>query len=303
MDDHCLDVTKPHQAYMYGFIQTDGHMSKETRDRGRVTVEVSEQDRGVLETFATLIPYHSNISTRTRTTNFSEQTTTVTWRVYDKRFRDCLLSLGMPYGKKSAVIAPPSAEYAQVDYFRGVLDGDGSLGITGNSYPFIALVTASSVLAEAYIAFLSKLTGKTKKLALNTRDSIYNVTIYKEDAQLVASTLYYDGCLALTRKMQSAQRAQQWQRPESMRKRDFARKTWTPDEDEYILSHTMEESMEALGRTQRSIHVRLWRLRGSNNLRIISWNCNIALKQIPSFSRCILAPVASGMGLLRTILN
>ena len=71
MEDHCLDVTKPHQAYMYGFIQTDGHMSKETRDRGRVTVEVSEQDRGVLETFATLIPYHSNISTRTRTTNFS----------------------------------------------------------------------------------------------------------------------------------------------------------------------------------------------------------------------------------------
>src|SRR5438876_5786017 len=36
---------------------------------------------------------------------------------------------------------------------------------------------------------------------------------------------------------------------------------------------------------------------------IISWNCNAALKQTPSFSRCILAPVASGMGLPRTFLN
>src|SRR6266480_7211206 len=36
---------------------------------------------------------------------------------------------------------------------------------------------------------------------------------------------------------------------------------------------------------------------------IILWNCNGALKQIPFFSRCILAHGASGMGLLRTFLN
>jgi hypothetical protein len=265
MDNHCLDVTKPQQAYMYGFIQTDGHMSKDTRDRGRVTIEVGEQDRSVLETFASLISYHSGISMRTRATNFSQQYTTVSWSVYDKRFRDCLLSLGMPYGKKSAIIAPPTCEYAQIDYFRGILDGDGSLGITGNSFPFVALVTASSALAEVYLSFLSELTGKTKKLALNVRDRIYNITIYKEDAQIVASTLYYDGCLALTRKKQSAQRIQQWQRPDAMRKRDFARKTWLPDEDAYILSHTIEESAEMLNRTQKSIKTRLWRLRDSNN--------------------------------------
>jgi hypothetical protein len=77
MDNHCLDVTKPQQAYMYGFIQTDGHMSKDTRDRGRVTIEVGEQDRSVLETFASLISYHSSISVRTRATNFSQQYTSV----------------------------------------------------------------------------------------------------------------------------------------------------------------------------------------------------------------------------------
>lgn len=260
MDKHCLDVTRPQEAYMYGFIQTDGHMSKDTRDRGRVSVEVAEQDRNVLETFATLIPYHSGLSMRTRKTNFSQNITSVTWKVYDKRFRDGLLALGMPYGKKSSIIAPPACEYSQVDYFRGILDGDGSLGITANSYPFVALVTASSALAEAYIAFLSKLTGKTKTLALNTRDHIYNITIYTEDAQLIASTLYYNGCLALTRKMQSAHKVQSWQRPNSMRKRDFARKSWTPVEDAYILSHTVEESVETLNRTRKSVAVRLWRL-------------------------------------------
>jgi len=264
MDNHCLDVAKPHYAYMYGLIQTDGHMSSDTRNRGKVSIELSEQDRAVLETFMQLIPFHSKISTRTRATNFSQQFTPVTWRIYDKRFRDQLHSLGMPYGKKSAMIAPPTSEYSEIDYFRGILDGDGSLGLTGNSYPFVALITASPVLAEAYLSFLSKLTGKLKKLAPNTRDDIYNIIVYKEDAQFVASTLYYDGCLALARKKQSAHMIREWQRPESMRKCDFVRKTWTVDEDKYILSHTIEESVESLGRTLNSVKVRLWRLRGSN---------------------------------------
>jgi hypothetical protein len=266
MANHCLDVTNPQHAYMYGLIQTDGHMSREkVRNKGKVRIELGDQDIGVLETFMTLVPYHSKISKRTRVTNFSQQHTSVTWSIYDKRFRDWLLSLGMPYGKKSHLIAPPVGKYSQIDYFRGILDGDGSLGLTGNSYPFVALVTASSALGEAYISFLSILTGKLKRLAPNTRDSIYNITIYKEDAQLVASTLYYDGCLALARKIQSARIVREWQRPEPMLKRDFVRKTWTVDEDEYILSHTIENSAEKLDRTLKSVKVRLWRLRGSNN--------------------------------------
>jgi hypothetical protein len=264
MEDRCLDVMKPHYAYMYGLIQTDGHMSSETRNRGKVRIELSEQDRAVLETFMQLVPYHSKISARTRVTNFSQQHTSVTWSIYDKRFRDCLLSLGMPYGKKSALIAPPTTEYSQIDYFRGILDGDGSLGFTDSGWPFISLVTASTALAEAYASFLSTLTGKTKMLAPNKRDRVYNIVIMREDAQLIASTLYYDGCLALTRKQRSAQGVKQWLRPESMRKRNFVRKTWTVDEDEYILSHTIEESAENLGRTLKSVKVRLWRLRGSN---------------------------------------
>jgi len=265
MEDYCLDVTKPHYAYMYGLIQTDGHMSSETRDRGKVRIELSEQDRIVLETFVQLVPYHSKISTRTRATNFSQHHTSVTWSIYDKRFRDQLLSLGMPYGKKSAMIAPPTSEYSQIDYFRGILDGDGSLGFTASGWPFISLVTASTALAEAYASFLSTLTGKIKMLAPNKRDRVYNILIMREDAQLVASTLYYDGCLALTRKQRSAHEVQQWLRPDSMRKRDFTRKSWTPNEDAYILSHTIEESSENLDRTFKSVKVRLWRLRGSNN--------------------------------------
>lgn len=260
MEDHCLDVTKPEQAYMYGFIQTDGHMYSTTRDRGRVSVEIGEQDKGVLETFMTLVPYHSKLTYRTRVTNFSQSHASVQWRVYDKRFRDCLLSLGMPYGKKSGIIAPPLCPYSEIDYFRGILDGDGSFGITARSYPFLALVTASSALAEAYVTFLSKSIGTVKKLNLNTRDRIYNLSIFREDAQLMASILYYDGCLALTRKKQSAQLVSQWQRPDSMRKIDYKRKWWTLEEDAFILSHSMEESVIALGRTERSIKVRLWRI-------------------------------------------
>lgn len=39
-----------------------------------------------------------------------------------------------------------------------------------------------------------------------------------------------------------------------------SRKKWTPEQDKYILTHTIEESMSYLNRTKQSIRTRLYRL-------------------------------------------
>jgi hypothetical protein len=259
---YSLDLTDPYQAYMFGFIQADGHLYQTTRNRGKLQLEVQVADELILERFAALIPFTSSIVRRTRRTNFAAVHSSAMLRVYDKKFRDALVSAGMERGKKATSISVPSRSFSKVDYFRGVVDADGSLGLTGSGFPFVSLVTSSSLLADAYLRFLCEVTGQVKTSARNKRDGVFNIVVYKEDAQVLATTLYYDSCLALTRKKEAASLVLSWTRPKEMRKVDFARRSWTSEEDSYILGHTVDESAESLGRTRQSIKMRLWRLRG-----------------------------------------
>lgn len=261
---HSLDLRKPVHAYLYGLIQTDGHLSQETRNRGKVQIELGYRDAGVLEQLVSAIPFHSRLSTRTRSTNFSSAHTSVTLRVCTQEFRDELVSLGMVVGKKSETIDVPRGAFSQADYFRGVIDGDGSLGFTSNGFPFLSLCIASDKIAVTYEAFIRHLTGKSKRLTRNSRDGVFNVVVFKEDAQLVAAALYYEGCVAISRKKRMAVAIQAWERPQGMR-RVRQKKFWTDEQDRHILSHTVEESAFALQRTEQSVKMRLWRLHSSNN--------------------------------------
>jgi len=53
-----------------------------------------------------------------------------------------------------------------------------------------------------------------------------------------------------------------WKRPKSMRVRSKQKK-WTPEQDSYILTHSLKDSMEYLDRTEQSVKLRLWRLKNS----------------------------------------
>ena len=258
-----MDLTNPVHAYLFGLIQTDGHLSQGTRNRGKLQIEISQRDAGVLEHLASAIPYYSPIITRTRTTNFSPDYKSVTLRVCAREFREELVSLGMKVGKKSESVDVPRCEFSRLDYFRGIVDGDGSLGFTSNGYPFLSLCTASEKLAAAYESFTRSITGKEKALRRNVRDRVFNLIVFKEDAQAVAASLYYEGCIAIERKKQAALAVRTWKRPLGMRK-VVQKKFWTDEQDSFILTHAVEESAVALRRTARSVKMRLWRLRGSN---------------------------------------
>ena len=254
-----FDLEDPNYAYMFGFLQADGHLYQNTRNRGKVTIEVSARDISLLQQFSRLIPFYSSVTTRTRRTNFSKEHVSACWSVYDQRFRQGLLNLGLPAGKKSALASIPNVAVSKADYFRGLIDADGSLGMTANGFPFLALVTASESLATAFVAFIFEVTGKRKRVARNARDRVYNITVFKEDAQLLAARLYHDGCLGLSRKIQKAQDVLGWRRPANMR-RVLQKKAWSLSEDQFIRSHNLTESVVALARTERSIKMRLWRL-------------------------------------------
>lgn len=52
-----------------------------------------------------------------------------------------------------------------------------------------------------------------------------------------------------------------WVRPIEKKKIDFSRNKWTKDEDNYILNNNILDSMNLLERTEKSIRIRLYRLK------------------------------------------
>lgn len=194
-----LNLNKPENAYIVGFAQTDGHLSSGTRNRGKLRFELSDKDADILVKIQSQIPYNSTISSRTRNTNFKKNAKSVTLTCCSLEFRQ-EISKYVPYGKKSKIIfAPPGLEES-ADYWRGIIDGDGSLGFFNGS-PYISLNTSSDKLAEQYLHFINDVLGVKKYSNRNSRDKTYNIIVAGEKAKILTGKLYYSDCFGLDRKI------------------------------------------------------------------------------------------------------
>jgi hypothetical protein len=139
-------------SYIIGFIQTDGCLTSATRNRGKVSIGISKRDKDILDAMVEYLDYNYSIKERIQNTNFKDNFESVCLTICDKKFRDFLINdVGMHYGKKSYTITIPKINYSEIDYWRGIIDGDGSLGLTSNNIPFLSLVTASEELKKEYI--------------------------------------------------------------------------------------------------------------------------------------------------------
>ncbi|MEU5053390.1 hypothetical protein [Streptomyces sp. NPDC021096] len=256
-----MDLEDPRYAYMFGFLQADGHLSAGTRQRGRLSVELSYRDIDILRAFQELCPYNSTITERTRATNFSESHRSAIWNVYSLEARNRLVELGLPYGKKSTGITPPRVPFSRSDYLRGVIDADGAVGFTAQGLPFVSLATTSTAIAT-YLCRYTKLTlGIHKLTSRNARDRAYNIMYMREAGVAVADHLYHPGGLALERKRSAAAEVSAWVRPAHMGASRPTRR-WTLTEDRVLLdAPTIAEAAEKLGRSEQSCNLRRWRLR------------------------------------------
>jgi len=258
--ERLIDATKPDVAYMIGFFQADGHLSQGSQNRGKFTLELNKRDEHILYSFQELVPCYSSVIPRHRDTNFKDDCDTSTLTISDWGYRTALNEIGISYGKKSASMRPITVAHSRYDYFRGHLDGNGSVGNTEKGYPFISLTTFSDHIAAAYKQLILETTGMVNKASRNKRDNIFNIVMFREDAQTVIEKLYYKDCLSLNRKNEAAQIALLWVRPAHWRVKSTQR-DWTSDQDEFIMGHSINVSMEYLKRSKKSIQIRLWRLK------------------------------------------
>lgn len=253
-----FDLTEPNNAYFYGFAQADGHLSESTRNRGRLSIELNIRDKPLLEQFAKLLPVGSSLKERVRSTNFKKDSHTAILNIFDWEFRELLKGLGFGVGKKCHSVSPPKTT-SKVDYIRGLIDADGSLGMTGTGIPFISLTTQSEAVKEYVLDFYFEVTGRRYSPNRNSRDNIYNLMATCEHAQKIIKTLYYDEAICLTRKKGTSVETLAWIRPANRALKPQS-KRWTTSEDEIVKSLPKEQAAKSLNRTLSSIQNRRFRL-------------------------------------------
>jgi hypothetical protein len=200
---HALDLQNDTHAYFYGLALADGHLRQMDRGRGNVAIGLASRDDGVLLQLSASLPWKSHISRRSRRTNFGPHETTEL-RLHSASLRKQLLAAGFTPGSKSKICAPPITPYCATSFWRGFVDGDGSLGITGDGYPFVSLVTSSANIAAAYKTFLSGIGIPEPKSRPNARDGVWNIMVVRKNAALLAAQLYGSGNIALDRKRQKS---------------------------------------------------------------------------------------------------
>ena len=258
-------IVDKNTSYMIGLFQTDGNLSKGKGNKGKFQLELSKKDEDIIYKLKNEIPYNVGIYNRHRKivlNNREYNKDFITLFVCSLGFRTFFNECGVPYGKKSKSIKPPLHldNLSIRDYVRGLYDGDGSLGMSNENIPYVSFTTDSEYVKDFLVEYISNITGKPiKQPNRNKRDNIYNILIWREDAVYMCQEIYYDGCLALDRKYELAKIVKSWERPNDMVVRDTA-KRWTPEDDDFILNHEIEESMEYLDRSESSIKMRLWRL-------------------------------------------
>ena len=261
-----FDLRDPASAYVFGFMQADGHHYAGSRNRGSISIEIKRQDADLLRAMQEILPWPTSISFRTRSTNFKESADYTRLALYALPGRMRLLELGLPCGRKSARIAPPAEPFSHSDYLRGLFDADGSVGFTGKGIPFLSIVTASPAIAEFTCEEVLRVTGTRRAARPNKRDGVMNIMVAYDPAAELARWLYQDACIALARKRAAGLAVATWERPDGMRARS-APKRWTPAEDAIVLRMTQQDAARELGRTVQSVNLRRWRLRRMANVQ------------------------------------
>ncbi len=255
-----FDLSDAACAYVFGFMQADGHHYAGRGQKGNIAVEIKAGDAQILYDMQRVLPWPASVSFRHRSTNFAAEYDSAVLSLSGLEGRTRLLQLGLPTGRKSAVIAPPSEPFSHSDYLRGLFDADGSVGFAVNGMPFLSIVSASPAIAEFTCAEILRVTGVARSARPNKRDAVMNIMIASDPATIFARWLYADACIALDRKRAAALAVAAWERPAGMRARS-APKRWTVAEDELILTMSVRAAALALGRTERSVNIRRWRLR------------------------------------------
>jgi hypothetical protein len=145
-----FDEVTPDAAYWIGFLFADGSVGRGRESRW-ISVRVSERDRSHLVKLRRFLgSFHAIGDDPAGNYGGYQSKPSVRLVFKSTRLAEQLLSLGRYEGPVNDLLIQSR------DFWRGVVDGDGSLGILATGYAYFGLV-GSRRLLEAFLKFLKNI--------------------------------------------------------------------------------------------------------------------------------------------------
>ena len=199
-------IDTPEKAYWLGFIMADGCIYHyKDSDKVQFEIKIKSTDGKHLERFAKSIDF--DIS-KIKYGEAKRKNTVCKYakiRTYNKTFCENLIKHGIFDQKSGKEIFPKMPEEFKRDFIRGFIDGDGSIMIDNNSGVYI-YSTSEKIIDEILFFLQSKNFVMYKRTAVYNTYTMYSLRSSKKNNNLknLLEYLYYDNCIALTRKLKRA---------------------------------------------------------------------------------------------------
>jgi hypothetical protein len=190
-----FDVLTPDALYWCGFLFADGSIARSRQRAPSVALVLSERDLGHVEKFRTFLGSSHAITRFPRQAGSFNGRPVCRFSVRSTRLVERLEELGMVGGAVSPALADSH------HFWRGVVDGDGYIGISGGHAQFKLVGTAW--LLEYFRAFLVA-EGVTGRISVRPHKGIYVVGSSWGGAERIIRRLYGDAPTSLARKANAA---------------------------------------------------------------------------------------------------
>ena len=208
-----FDLLDADSAYVLGYIWTDGCVEMFGKDRKTgswgILLECSLKDREILDNIKKMMKTESPVRTRSRVLSYGKKIEMAKLCIYSNRLVEALMKYGIIERKSKADPIPIGIpEEFKLDFIRGVLDGDGSLGReTRNPSLFRLTFTGKqSLLRWVDQVLVGRLGVKPRKLYRSyptklTRSECWVIVYSRQgDIQKIMDALHNGSCLFLARK-------------------------------------------------------------------------------------------------------
>ena len=198
-------ITTPEQAYWLGFISADGCIVATARnpEGSHLAMQLALRDKGHLVKLKEALGANASVRTRVHQT-FGKTLGSALLSVGSRRLTDALLALGVT-PRKSATMEPWDGPAGLMrHYWRGMVDGDGSLARKGDGL-YTIFLCGSEACVRGFARWAAQVCGTTAKPY--TRSGCWYVGVSgRHQVPKLVSALYEGAGVSLDRKQEIADR-------------------------------------------------------------------------------------------------
>ncbi len=186
----------PDSAYILGLLYSDGNMHK---DKNQFSIGLQEKDKSILQKISILLCNEDKLTKVTNNTAFEYKCQDIYRLIINQKemYQD-LLSWGL-YPNKSLTLSPDERLLLNRDFWRGCIDGDGTLSFDKNGRFTLGFV-GSEQMVTSFKKYCEYVLNDNIISVIEKKENIFCFRIDGIKGRLIVENLYTDCNLFIERK-------------------------------------------------------------------------------------------------------